>query len=63
MNFRYVISYSYGEVGNSVGCHTLSQAKEIAEGIALWCRSVLNKKAVIIINDTETKKSEIFKYL
>lgn len=33
MDFKYIIEYSleYGEIANTLGCHTLSQAKEIAQ--------------------------------
>jgi len=38
MEFKYIISYSYcdGEISNTVGCHTLNQAKEVGEAILQW---------------------------
>lgn len=60
MNFKYIVDYAYGEVGNEVGCHTYNQAKEIAEAIALYVKTTADEKIDITIFTVSTGESEKF---
>jgi hypothetical protein len=62
MEFKYIIHYQYGEVGNSVGCYTPNQTKEIAEGIVLWVKTTTGESPEISIQDVETGGIEPFFY-
>jgi hypothetical protein len=62
MKYQFIIDYCYGEVGNTVGCNSYGQAKEIAEGIALWVTTTTGEKVNISILDVKTGKEETFVY-
>lgn len=62
MDFKYIVHYIYGEIGNEVGCHTFNQSKEVAEGIALWVKATTGIHAEISIQDVETGNVEPFFY-
>jgi hypothetical protein len=60
INFRYNVSYAFGDVVNILGCQTEGQAVDMCDAITMLAESSGDEVEYLVIGDTETGEDKIY---